>query len=180
MIAFPPSCFRIASPPLISLTWFTEVVSCLMSYKTTKSTTCTNVFALRLYDGHSYPSIDGLWKYWKYIMVFRTVFLWGRIWEFWLWVVLPKRDSRSRGCWVRNGWQSNLRLFFLVRLAAKRYERNVFECNSNNKINVDQSSWERLCRHFGQKIVYHLLSNGWYFYIMYAAEDSVLINCLII
>lgn len=25
-------------------------------------------------------------------------FLWGRIWEFWLWVVLPKRDSRSRGC----------------------------------------------------------------------------------
>lgn len=92
---------------------------------------------------------------------------------------------------VRNGWQSNLRLFFLVRLArackggggvhaAKRYERNVFECNSNNKINVDQSCWERLCRHFGQKIVYHLLSNGWYFYIMYAAEDSVLINCLII
>lgn len=91
---------------------------------------------------------------------------------------------------VRNGWQSNLRLFFLVRLAracrgggvhaVKRYERNVFECNSNNKINVDQSCWERLCRHFGQKIVYHLLSNGWYFYIMYAAEDSVLINCLII
>lgn len=91
---------------------------------------------------------------------------------------------------VRNGWQSNLRLFFLVRLArackgggvhaAKRYERNVFECNSNNKINVDQSCWERLCRHFGQKIVYHLLSNGWYFYIMFAAEDSVLINCLII
>lgn len=35
---------------------------------------------------------------------------------------------------VRNGWQSNLRLFFLVSLqrgvhAAKRYERNVFECN---------------------------------------------------
>lgn len=31
-----------------------------------------------------------------------------------------------------------------------------------------------------KKNVYHLLSNGWYFYIMYAAEDSVLINCLII
>lgn len=52
--------------------------------------------------------------------------------------------------------------------------------NVTKTTNVDQSCWERLCRHFGQKIVYHLLSNGWYFYIMYAAEDSVLINCLII
>lgn len=134
MIAFPPSCFRIASPPLISLTWFTEVVSCLMSYKTTKSTTCTNVFALRLYDGHSYPSIDGLWKYWKYIMVFRTVFLWGRIWEFWLWWFFLKGILDLEAVGVRNGWQSNLRLFLLVSLqrgvhAAKRYERNVFECN---------------------------------------------------
>lgn len=78
---------------------------------------------------------------------------------------------------VRNGWQSNLRLFFLVSL--QRGTKEMFS-NVTKTTNVDQSCWERLCRHFGQKIVYHLLSNGWYFYIMFAAEDSVLINCLII
>lgn len=25
-------------------------------------------------------------------------FLWGRIWEFWFWVVFFKRDFRFRGC----------------------------------------------------------------------------------
>lgn len=78
---------------------------------------------------------------------------------------------------VRNGWQSNLRLFFLVSL--QRGTKEMFS-NVTKTTNVDQSCWERLCRHFGQKNVYHLLSNGWYFYILYAAEDSVLINCLII
>lgn len=47
-----------------------------------------------------------------------TVFLWGRVWGVWLELILLRRDSMPEAGGVGIGMESNLGLFFLIKLGA--------------------------------------------------------------